>query len=122
MKETDLHHPPESCPFCSIASAYPAVEAPLWSSGTELERCVPEGGVDADRTNPASFVVLASRDVVAFLDILPMVGGEFVSFGVGSQLALSLSTYMHRHCGVLMWLLRELKYIETFGLAIWWPS
>jgi hypothetical protein len=31
-----------------------------------------------DKTNPSSFVVLRSRDVVAFLDILPMTGGEFV--------------------------------------------
>jgi hypothetical protein len=79
MNETDLHYPPESCPFCGIASAYPAVEAP-WSSGKELEGCVPEGSVDMERTSPASFVVLASRDVVAFLDILPMVGGEFDQF------------------------------------------
>jgi hypothetical protein len=80
MEETDLHYPPESCPFCGIASAYPAVEAPLWSSGKELEGCVPGGDVDGERTSPASFVVLASRDVVAFLDILPMVGGEFDQF------------------------------------------
>ena len=82
MRETDLHYPPESCPFCTIASAYPAVQAPLWTSdkrkGVGVEECVPVGDVEAEKTSPASFVVLASRDVVAFLDILPMVGGEFL--------------------------------------------
>lgn len=34
-----------------------------------------EEGDDTERTSPSSFVVLRSRDVVAFLDILPMVGG-----------------------------------------------
>jgi hypothetical protein len=29
-----------------------------------------------DKTSPSSFVVLRSRDVVAFLDILPMTGGK----------------------------------------------
>lgn len=33
-------------------------------------------GVDVERTTPSSFVVLRSRDVVAFLDIAPMVGGK----------------------------------------------
>jgi hypothetical protein len=37
-----------------------------------------EKEVDVDKTAPSSFVVLRSRDVVAFLDILPMVGGEFL--------------------------------------------
>jgi len=82
MKETDLHYPPESCPFCTIAAAYPAVEPPLWSAGRgeEMEGCVPRGEVegDAEKTTPASFVVLASKEVMAFLDILPMVGGEFI--------------------------------------------
>lgn len=42
-----------------------------------------EEGDDTERTSPSSFVVLRSRDVVAFLDILPMVGGKFfhVEFG-----------------------------------------
>ena len=46
-----------------------------------MEGCVPRGEVegDAEKTTPASFVVLASKEVMAFLDILPMVGGEFSS-------------------------------------------
>jgi hypothetical protein len=84
MKETDLHYPPESCPFCTIASAYPAVKTPLWSSGKELGGCVPGLEVEAEKTSPASFVVLATPDVLAFLDILPMVGGEFFSCGGGA--------------------------------------
>lgn len=90
MQETDLHYPPESCPFCTIASAYPVpnptspnnVANGLWSkqktAEEELRDAVPsEEECGVDRTSPSSFVVLRSRDVVAFLDILPMVGGEF---------------------------------------------
>lgn len=83
MREIDLHYPAETCPFCTIAAAYPPPsEAPqLWRDAKkELEACVPGGEVDCGKTDPGSFVVLASRDVVAFLDILPMVGGEFFFF------------------------------------------
>jgi diadenosine tetraphosphate (Ap4A) HIT family hydrolase len=34
--------------------------------------------VVVERTEPSSFVVLRTRDVVAFLDILPMTGGMFI--------------------------------------------
>ncbi|KAF2832990.1 HIT-like protein [Ophiobolus disseminans] len=73
-------YPPDPCPFCNIAAAYPFPEALLWEGREkELERCVPaEGDVDAEMTAPSSFVVLRSRDVVAFLDILPMVGGHLL--------------------------------------------
>jgi hypothetical protein len=36
-----------------------------------------EDEVQEGKTEPSSFVVLRSRDVVAFLDILPMTGGMF---------------------------------------------
>jgi len=83
MNELDLQYPPDTCPFCTIAAAYPPPKSsPLWnsSSSRDLRRCVPEGEVDTTRTTPASFVVLASEEVVAFLDILPMVGGTYVPF------------------------------------------
>lgn len=35
-----------------------------------------EDEVDGEKTDPSSFVVLRTRDVVAFLDILPMTGGK----------------------------------------------
>lgn len=78
MNETDLCYPAEACPFCNIASAYPFPDAPLWEGKSEeLGRCVPaDEEADVDKTSPGSFVVLRSRDVVAFLDILPMVGGK----------------------------------------------
>ncbi|EUC42900.1 hypothetical protein COCMIDRAFT_39072 [Bipolaris oryzae ATCC 44560] len=90
MQETDLHYPPESCPFCSIAAAYPASDsnaqagASLWRSAPEkqqkeLAACVPsEEESQADKTDPSSFVVLRSKDVVAFLDILPMTRGHLL--------------------------------------------
>lgn len=79
MREIDLHYPPESCPFCTIAAAYPPPSLHLWSKEEYggLEQCVPGGEVEHERTNPGSFVVLSSKDVVAFLDILPMVGGKY---------------------------------------------
>lgn len=83
MHESDLHYPAQSCPFCTIAAAYPAREPLLWSKegeagGEDLLAAVPEGEVRCGETSPASFVVLAARGVMAFLDILPMVGGEFL--------------------------------------------
>ncbi|KAL5120296.1 hypothetical protein ACEQ8H_001854 [Pleosporales sp. CAS-2024a] len=80
MNEADLHYPPEKCPFCNIASAYPFPESPLWEAKKEeLGRCVPdEKEADVEKTSPASFVVLRSLHVVAFLDILPMVGGHLL--------------------------------------------
>jgi hypothetical protein len=86
MQETDLHYPPETCPFCTIAAAFPfpvsSSNSPtLWTSSKDQESstdCVPkEEESDPEKTNPSSFVVLRSRDVVAFLDILPMTGGKF---------------------------------------------
>lgn len=82
MQETDLHYPPESCPFCGIAAAFPFPSAApsLWERGDdELARCVPsEQESDCEKTSPSSFVVLRSMNVVAFLDILPMTGGHLL--------------------------------------------
>ncbi|KAF1939552.1 HIT-like protein [Clathrospora elynae] len=86
MNETDLYYPPQTCPFCSIAAAFPfpPTSPPLWSkSESEREewgKCVPneEGEADVEKTSPSSFVVLRSRHVVAFLDILPMTGGHLL--------------------------------------------
>ncbi|KAF2030140.1 HIT-like protein [Setomelanomma holmii] len=80
MNETDLHYPPDTCPFCNIAAAYPFPGSTLWEGEKEeLARGVPqdeEAGIE--RTEPSSFVVLRTRDVVAFLDILPMTGGHLL--------------------------------------------
>lgn len=78
MNEIDLHYPPDACPFCNIAAAFPCPEAPLWSGRDEaLGRSVPsDEEADFEKTSPSSFVVLRSKDVVAFLDILPMTGGK----------------------------------------------
>ncbi|KAF1956105.1 HIT-like protein [Byssothecium circinans] len=80
MNELDLHYPPDTCPFCGIADAHPLAKEHLWHSRNEaLGACVPaEAEVELERTQPASFIVLRSRDVVAFLDILPMVRGHLL--------------------------------------------
>lgn len=82
MQETDLHYPPDACPFCGIAAAYPIPnhnQNGLWSKKDEgLGDAVPaEDECGVEKTSPSSFLVLRTRDVVAFLDILPMTGGEF---------------------------------------------
>jgi hypothetical protein len=80
MREIDLHYPEEKCPFCTIAAAYPVKEGGLWKKEEDLESAVPDGEVDYERTTPGSFVVLSSPEVLAFLDILPMVGGMYFLF------------------------------------------
>ncbi|OSS45663.1 hypothetical protein B5807_09497 [Epicoccum nigrum] len=81
MQETDLHYPPDACPFCGIASAYPFPSSQgLWSKKEEaLGDAVPEEDeCGVERTSPSSFLVMRSRDVIAFLDILPMTGGHLL--------------------------------------------
>ncbi|KAH6860916.1 HIT-like domain-containing protein [Alternaria rosae] len=98
MQETDLHYPPQTCPFCTIAAAFPFPSSPstssspnsppptpsLWKSSRTQEKellkeSIPkEEESDPEKTNPSSFVVLRSKDVVAFLDILPMTGGHLL--------------------------------------------
>ena len=78
MNELDLHYPPDACPFCGIASAFPAPSASP-TSERELGTCIPsDEDSNIEKTTPSSFVVLASRDVVAFLDILPMTRGHLL--------------------------------------------
>lgn len=89
MQETDLHYPPDACPFCAIAAAYPephshsqdSSKPALWTKKRtelqELRDAVPdEGECGVEKTSPSSFLVMRSRGVVAFLDILPMTGGK----------------------------------------------
>lgn len=82
--ELDLHYPPDACPFCNIASAFPSPSSKSSSqagnSATRVDSlldCVPsDGASDPEKTTPSSFIILASKDVIAFLDILPMTRGH----------------------------------------------
>lgn len=94
VSELDLHYPPEACPFCGIAAAFPfkfsdtSTSSPssnlnstaltrTGSARRDLAACVPdEDAADPTRTSPSSFIILASEDVIAFLDILPMTRGH----------------------------------------------
>lgn len=77
MQETDLHYPPDACPFCGIAAAYPVKDSGLWNKEVELQDAVlNDEECSVDKTSPSSFLVMRTRDVVAFLDILPMTGGK----------------------------------------------
>lgn len=83
MQETDLHYPPDACPFCGIAAAYPVKDSGLWNKKQELQDAVPsDQECDVEKTSPSSFLVMRTRDVVAFLDILPMTGGKFITLGM----------------------------------------
>ena len=77
----ERHYPPDACPFCAIAAAYPPPSlhssGKLWNKKEELGDAVPkEGECDVEKTDPSSFLVMRTKDVVAFLDILPMTGGR----------------------------------------------
>ncbi|KAF2704513.1 HIT-like protein [Pleomassaria siparia CBS 279.74] len=91
MNELDLHYPPEACPFCNIAAAYPAPSTPLWTSKSSiLLSCVPTGPEsEPERTMPSSFIVLSSPDVIAFLDILPMTGGHLLVASRGHKVKVA---------------------------------
>ncbi|KAJ4990046.1 hit domain-containing protein [Stagonosporopsis vannaccii] len=80
MQETDLHYPPDACPFCGIAAAYPIPhQTGLWSKKEVVGDAVPsEEECEVEKTSPSSFLVMRTRDVVAFLDILPMTGGHLL--------------------------------------------
>ncbi|KAF2003246.1 HIT-like protein [Amniculicola lignicola CBS 123094] len=91
MNELDLHYPPDACPFCNIAGAFPYTPTTSLENGDgmgngkgvgkgeTLSDCVPsETDADPEKTDPNSFVVLAARDTLAFLDILPMVRGHLL--------------------------------------------
>lgn len=66
---SDPPSPPEgaSCPFCSIA----AIHKPY-------DPASPPESIPSDLTTPASFVVLSTPSVVAFLDILPLSRGHLL--------------------------------------------
>jgi hypothetical protein len=84
---------PQSCPFCTIARAYPSPPTAPTSS-TELSSSpsypsssIPQSDsllqyvpstVDVEKTSPSCFLVLSSPHVVAFLDILPMTRGHLL--------------------------------------------
>jgi hypothetical protein len=81
VNELDLHYPPDACPFCNIAAAFPATaSSPLWQpTQADLMDAVPsEAASNPEKTSPNAFVVLAGKDVMAFLDILPMTRGKFL--------------------------------------------
>lgn len=58
---------PESCPFCAIQAVHPPFD-PL----------NPPSKIDPEITTPASFVVLSTPQLVAFLDILPLSPGHLL--------------------------------------------
>ncbi|KAI8623664.1 HIT domain-containing protein [Xylariaceae sp. FL1651] len=63
--------PDESCPFCNIAQAYPTFppDKPPASDSPDL---------DPFKIAPASFVVLSTPMLIAFLDIMPLSHGHLL--------------------------------------------
>ncbi|KAK4909980.1 hypothetical protein LTR28_000096, partial [Elasticomyces elasticus] len=68
MTDLDAHYP-TSCPFCTIATAYPPTTAasPVPSSAADT---------DPEKVSPSAFVLLSTPLVLAFLDILPIAPGH----------------------------------------------
>lgn len=91
---TDPYPNSDPCPFCAITAANPfpsatdaaSTPATLWTPASSQQRACLAAAVPSevevaerkDRTDPASYVVLRSEDVVAFLDILPMTRGHLL--------------------------------------------
>ncbi|KAI3331614.1 HIT domain-containing protein [Xylariaceae sp. AK1471] len=69
--DTTVLPPDNSCPFCNIAQAYPTFppEEPLASDSPDL---------DPHKLAPASFVVLSTPMLMAFLDIMPLSHGHLL--------------------------------------------
>lgn len=65
-----VDHPPaaDACPFCAIAAAHDLFD-PL---------APPAAPAEPSRTSPASYVVLSTPDLVAFLDIMPLSPGHLL--------------------------------------------
>ncbi|KAK2608619.1 hypothetical protein QQS21_002848 [Conoideocrella luteorostrata] len=59
--------PLENCPFCAI----PSIHAPY-------DPIDPPASIDPDVTTPASFVVLSTPLLIAFLDIMPLSHGHLL--------------------------------------------
>lgn len=77
---------PESCPFCSIAAAYPGITTATTAASPsstgedeDLVACIPTASAaDPARVDPATYLVLSAPRVLAFLDILPMTRGHLL--------------------------------------------
>jgi hypothetical protein len=71
----------ESCPFCTIANAYPTATTTSSPSATQsieqLKSAVPENP-EVTTVSPSCFLVLSAPSVMAFLDILPMTRGHLL--------------------------------------------
>ncbi|KAK8000901.1 HIT-like protein [Apiospora marii] len=61
----------DPCPFCAIATTYPPYD-PTAPPGPESSL------LDPDKAAPASFVVLSTPTLLAFLDILPLSAGHLL--------------------------------------------
>jgi len=68
---------PVSCPFCTIAEAYPPAESKNLDPQSLIRQSVPEE-VDIDKLSPPCFLIVSATDVLAFLDIQPMTPGHIL--------------------------------------------
>lgn len=68
-----------SCPFCTIAAAFPPVAPSQTGDSQSLPRSTTESAADPfnpEKTFPSSYVLLSTPDVLAFLDIAPLTRGH----------------------------------------------
>ncbi|TID21646.1 Hit family protein 1 [Venturia nashicola] len=82
MPNADYNIPSaESCPFCTIANAYPSAATTSAPSTTQtvkqLQSAVPMRS-EITKVSPSCFLVLSAPSVMAFLDILPMTRGHLL--------------------------------------------
>lgn len=78
LKTAPVHLPPPpspSCPFCGIASAYPPVRPT--SSAAAARALQRDANADANaEARPRAHLILSTKHVLAFLDIMPLTKGH----------------------------------------------
>ncbi|EJT78750.1 hypothetical protein GGTG_03848 [Gaeumannomyces tritici R3-111a-1] len=104
----------ESCPFCNISASYPAFD-PLSPPEPSADSLRPE------RTNPdpATFVLLSTPLLVAFLDIMPLSRGHILLCPREHRPKLTAATAEEsRELGFFVRILSE-AVVRATGVSDW---
>jgi hypothetical protein len=135
----ESHDATESCPFCTIASAYPSSTTSAASSAAqsvkELQSAVPNDA-EFTKVSPSCFLVLSAPRVMAFLDILPMTRGHLLvtvrghrekvqdlEGGEGSEIGAFSISFVMLMGGEVFWHVMVMcgELVLTFGAGFWLP-
>ncbi|KAG9248362.1 HIT-like domain-containing protein [Calycina marina] len=102
----DTLHPPDTCPFCTIASSYPSSLSSIDLFNHTL-------------TSPSAFMVLSTPLCMAFLDIMPLSPGHLlVTTRAHREIMSEVTEEEARELG--LWLLRLSRVLaRVTGVGDW---